>query len=204
MIPGRQRCHRGIRIRNCRQTPRRLRRDEAIEVLHGSSPALPFDPDQPLTAILLRPFETPIDPPEQPLAAALRERFRHVKYVQLGPKSNTAAYEAALELASDAPQLLLAIIVRPAAWHDFGLRPEQKAFRPTKSPANERTSCWHRSACRMPCRNYPEAAVRICTYSDVPVSQQALADFICGRREAAGRSVGSLNLRWLKRRHCGR
>jgi hypothetical protein len=25
---------------------------------------------------------------------------------------------------------------------------------------------------------YPEAAVRICTYSDVPVSQQAFVDFL--------------------------
>ena len=26
--------------------------------------------------------------------------------------------------------------------------------------------------------DYPDAAVRICTYSDVPVSQQALAEFL--------------------------
>jgi hypothetical protein len=30
-------------------------------------------------------------------------------------------------------------------------------------------------------QDYPHAAVRICTYSDVPVSQRALADFLVGR-----------------------
>ena len=150
---------------------------QAIEVLHGSSAVLPLNPDQPLTAILLRPFETRIDPPEQPLAAALRERFRHVKYVQLGPKSNPAAYDAALELASDASQLLLAIIVRPAAWHDFGLRPEQKAF--LDQATRERDDVVLASlGVPYVLEEFPEAAVRICTYSDVPVSQQALADFI--------------------------
>jgi hypothetical protein len=26
---------------------------------------------------------------------------------------------------------------------------------------------------------FPDAAMRICTYSDVPVSQQALAEYLC-------------------------
>lgn len=150
---------------------------QAIEILHGSSPALPLNPDQPLTAILLRPFETRVDPPEQPLATALRERFRHVKYVQLGPKSNAAAYETALELACDAPQLLLAIVVRPAAWHDFGLRPEQKVFLDQVTREREDVVL---ASLGVPyvLEEFPTAAVRICAYSDVPVSQQALADFI--------------------------
>ena len=98
----------------------------AIEVVGDSGrPALPFDPDEPLVAILLKPFETPIDPPEQPLAAALRERFRDVQYVQLGPKADAAAYEAARELAASAKQVLVAMIVRPAAWHAF--RPAARA-----------------------------------------------------------------------------
>ena len=94
----------------------------------AARPALPLDPDKPLVAILLKPFETPIDPPEQPLAAALRERFRDVKYVQLGPKADAAAFQSAGELARGAKQLLVAMIVRPAAWHAFGLRPEQRSL----------------------------------------------------------------------------
>jgi beta-N-acetylhexosaminidase len=150
---------------------------EAIEVFYGGPPALPLDPDQPLTAILLKPFETSIDPPEQPLAAALRERFRHVKYVQLGPQADTAAYEAALELAEGAAQLVLALVARPAAWHSFQLRPEQQAL--VRQVIRERDDVALASlGVPYVLQDYPEAAARICTYSDVPVSQQALAEFL--------------------------
>ena len=38
-------------------------------------------------------------------------------------------------------------------------------------------------------QDYPDAAVRICTYSDVPVSQQALAEF-SDWHVSAGRRAG--------------
>ncbi len=94
--------------------------------LVSSAPALPFNPNQSTVAILLKPFETAIEPPEQPLADELRKRFKTIKYAQLGPNSDSQAYEDAFELAKTADQLLIAIIVRPAAWHAFGLRPQQK------------------------------------------------------------------------------
>ncbi len=45
---------------------------EAAEVMGDAGALLPLDPKRPLVAILLKPFATAIDPPEQPLAAALR------------------------------------------------------------------------------------------------------------------------------------
>ena len=149
---------------------------DAIELKPESS-ALPLDPAKPICAILLKPFETPIDPPEQPLASALRERFQHVDYVQLGPKSDAAAYLAAKELSRSAPQLLIAMIVRPAAWHAFGLRPEQKEF--VQQLLRKRSDVVLASlGVPYALQDYPEAAAAICTYSDVPVSQQALAEFL--------------------------
>src|SRR6185295_16561274 len=98
----------------------------AIQVVCDSGrPTLAFDPDVPVVAILLKPFETPIEPPEQPLGAELRARFRDANYVQLGPKADVAAYESARELARGAKQLVVAMAVRPAAWHAYGLRPQQ-------------------------------------------------------------------------------
>jgi beta-glucosidase-like glycosyl hydrolase len=150
---------------------------DAVRVVETRRPLLPFDREKPLTAILLKPFETPIDPPEQPLAAALRERFRDVRYAQLGPKSEAVVYQAATKLARAASQLVMAMIVRPAAWHAFGLRPEQREF--VCSIIRERPEAV------LVCLgvpyaldDYPDAAMRICTYSDVPVSQQALADYL--------------------------
>jgi beta-glucosidase-like glycosyl hydrolase len=144
----------------------------------GGRPALPFDPNVPVTAILLKPFETPIEPPEQPLGAELRARFRDARYVQLGPTADAASYESARELARNAKQLVVAIIVRPAAWYAFGLKPEQAAY--------VRKLIGERNDVVLVClgvpsalEEYPEAAMRICTYSDVPVSQQALVEFLC-------------------------
>jgi beta-glucosidase-like glycosyl hydrolase len=139
--------------------------------------ALPFDPNVPVVAILLKPFETPIEPPEQPLGPELRARFCHADYVQLGPKADAAAYESARELARGAKQLTIAIIVRPAAWYAFGLKAEQAAF--------VRELVGARADVVLVClgvptalEEFPQAAIRICTSSDVPVSQQAFVDFL--------------------------
>jgi beta-glucosidase-like glycosyl hydrolase len=148
----------------------------AIQVIGGASAALPCDRDAPLVAVLLKPFETPIDPAEQPLAAALREHFREVQYLQLGPRSDAGAFEAAYQTARGAKQLLLAMIVRPAAWHTFGLRPEQKEF--VQRLTNGRDTILASLGVPYALNDYPQATVRICTYSDVPVSQQALAEFL--------------------------
>jgi hypothetical protein len=151
---------------------------DAIEVLGESGDtALPFKADMPLVAILLKPFETAIDPPEQPLASALRERFRNVKYLQLGPNSNGEAYAFARQLAENAKQLLLAMIIRPAAWHAFGLRDEQREFVRQLTQAR-RDVVMASLGVPYALQDFPDAAVRICTYSDVPVSQQALAELL--------------------------
>jgi beta-glucosidase-like glycosyl hydrolase len=151
----------------------------AIEIISGSgSAALPFKAGERTVGILLKPFETPIEPPEQPFGAALRERFQDSHYLQLGPRAEVAAYNSARELALEAKQALIAIIVRPAAWYAFGLKPEQKQF--------VRELLSRRSDVVLACLGvpsaldeFPDAAMRICTYSDVPVSQQALAEYLC-------------------------
>jgi beta-glucosidase-like glycosyl hydrolase len=149
----------------------------AIEIIGAeSSPALPFDRNEPLVAVMLKPFETPIEPPEQPLAAALREHFSQIEYFQLGPRADAHAFETAYQRARGAKQLLLAMIVRPAAWHAFGLKPAQSEF--VGKLTGERDAVLASLGVPYALEDYPNAAVRICTYSDVPVSQQALADFL--------------------------
>lgn len=151
---------------------------DAIEVTAtGDKFSAPFDRDKPVVAILLKPFETAIDPPEQPLAAALRETFAHATYIQIGPNADAQAYTSALQAAKDAPQLLLAMIVRPAAWHAFGLRPEQADFS-HQVIATRPDAILASLGVPYALQDFPDAAVRICTYSDVPVSQQALAQFL--------------------------
>jgi beta-glucosidase-like glycosyl hydrolase len=152
----------------------------AIKTLHSNRPALPFSADDKTAVILLKPFETAIEPPEQPLGAAVRELFRDATYVQLGPRSDEAAYRLAGDLARSAKQAVVAMIVRPAAWHAYGLRSEQVEF--VKSVIGERQDAVLVSlGAPYALDDYPNAAMRICTYSDVPVSQQALAEFLVGK-----------------------
>jgi beta-N-acetylhexosaminidase len=155
----------------------------AVEIVGSGNQAdlLPFDSDAPLVAVLLKPFQTPIEPLTQPLAAALREQFRQVKYLQLGPQADVADYEAAAYVVRDAPQLLVAIIVRPAAWYAFGLLPEQKEF--VQWVIGERAVVLASLGVPYALRDFPDAAVRICTYSDVPASQQALVDFVLAPKQ---------------------
>ncbi len=142
-----------------------------------------FKPDLPIGAVLLKPFETHLDPPEQPLAAALRGRFRVVTYTQLGPAADSAAFRAAEERLRDCSQLVIAVVVRPAAWHRFGLLPEQTAF-VHKLLRQHGGAVLASLGVPSVLEDFPEAAARVCTYSDVPVSQRALAEFLLTWRGA--------------------
>ena len=148
-------------------------------LLTDTRPAVRIDAAQSLVAVLLKPFATAIDPPEQPLATALRERFPHVTYLELGPGANDAQLAAARAAVLAAPQLLVAMIVRPAAWHAFGLLAQQAEF--VRSLTEERPTILASLGVPQALDDYPAAAARICTYSDVAVSPAALADVLLGR-----------------------
>ncbi|MGD9636190.1 MAG: glycoside hydrolase family 3 protein [Pirellulales bacterium] len=150
----------------------------AIEIGGRAQELIPLDPTKPLVAVLVKPFATAIDPPEQPLAAALRERFADVTYIELGPAANDAQFAAARAAALAAPQLVVAMIVRPAAWHAFGLLAHQADF--VRSLSAARPTIVASLGVSQALDDYPDAAVRICTYSDVAVSQQALAELLFG------------------------
>jgi beta-glucosidase-like glycosyl hydrolase len=149
----------------------------AVTVIDSSRSALPLDPEAATVVILLKPFESAIEPPEQPLGAAVRDRFRNVKYIQLGPRADEAVYRAASQATSDAKQIVVAMVMRPAAWHAYGLRPEQVEF--VRQLTSQRDDIVLASlGAPYELDDYPDAAVRICTYSDVPVSQEAFAEFL--------------------------
>jgi beta-glucosidase-like glycosyl hydrolase len=158
------------------QTAEQVARN-AIEVFNVNHAVLPLDREAATAVILLKPFETAIEPPEQPLGAAVRHRFRHANYAQLGPRADEAAYRMAREAALEAKQVVLAMIVRPAAWHAYGLRPEQIEF-VRRMTAERKGVVLVSLGAPYSLDEFPDAAMRICTYSDVPVSQQALVEFL--------------------------
>lgn len=160
------------------ETAREIAR-AAVEVRDSHDNLLPLDATKPLVAVLVKPFATAIDPPEQPLAAALRERLSNVTYIELGPAANDAQLAAARAAALAAPQLVIAMIVRPAAWHAFGLLAQQADF--VRSLIAQRPAIVTSLGVPQALEDYEAAAARICTYSDVAASQAALADVLLGR-----------------------
>ena len=148
----------------------------AIQQVACRQPLLPFSPSKSTAAFLLRPHQSHLDPPEQPLGAALREKFTDCHYCELGPQSTPDDYAAALTRARDAEQVVIAQVVKPAAWHRFGLLPEQDAW---LQQLTESRGCVLASlGTPEALEQYPAAGVRICAYSDVPGSQHALAEWL--------------------------
>lgn len=148
----------------------------AVEIMGNSKKLLPLSTDRSLLTVLLKPFETDLDLPEQPLAEELRKRFSQSTYFELGPNSNQAEVDGILAEAKNAEQVLVAMIVKPAAWHRFGLE-EKHANLLEKLLQHE---CCVLASLGTPesLKPFDEASAKICTYSDVPVSQTALAEAI--------------------------
>lgn len=151
----------------------------AIRVVGGQSPdSLPLSVKQSLGFVLCKPipaYGTELNVLEQ----QLRQRFPRLSFVLLGPDPSAADWGQAKQVVGESDQVVLAGVVKPAAWHRFGL------------PANQLS--WIREVClsrevTLVSLGVPEwlqdliplAKASVCTYSDVGVSQQALAEFLCG------------------------
>lgn len=146
----------------------------ATVVPKQTSDLLPFSSERSLCAVLVNPFPLPSNAEPPPLGKMLAEKFPRLDYFELGAEPSDDDLARIAELAASADQLLAAFVVKPAAWHRFGL------------PLRLRD--WlHGLVAKRPtviaCLGAPqgldplaEAPVQICTYSDVPVSQAALVE----------------------------
>jgi beta-N-acetylhexosaminidase len=144
-------------------------------VISGSDGGLlPFSTDRSLCAILVNPFPLPSNAEPPPLGDYLGECFPNVRYREVGADPSEAELNEIRQVALDADQLLAAFVVKPAAWHRFGLPPRLRDWLEQLATARPTVAA---------CLGAPQgleplaaAAVQICTFSDVPVSQQALVD----------------------------
>lgn len=132
--------------------------------------------DHEIFVVMLRPHQSHLDPPDQPFGQFMRQRFSRCEYRELRPDSTPDDYTTALKQAVDAEQIVVAMIVKPAAWHRFGLLPEQNHF--VRELVSRRDCTLASLGSPVPLEDYPNAGHRVCAYSDVFVSQEALADFL--------------------------
>lgn len=127
----------------------------------------------PVLAFLIKPFNTPLDPPEQPLAAALREALPHVRYEEITVDTDPAELDALLEVATSYRHVLLAPIVKPAAWHRFGLKDHHQAF--VEALIRQQPVVMASLGSPQLFNMVPETAAHVCVWSDMACSQRALA-----------------------------
>jgi hypothetical protein len=101
-----------------------------------------------------------------------------VTYREVGPGTDADARAAIVEEARAAKRVLVALVVKPAAWHAFGLPPEQQAF--VEALVGARPAVVASLGSPRVLESFGEAEARLCTFSDAPVAQRALADVLAG------------------------
>jgi hypothetical protein len=112
------------------------------------------------------------------LRAALGRYFHEIAYTEVEPDVPADQLDALLAEAVAAEQLVIAIIVKPAAWHRFGLTEGQQRL--VQSCIDRRSTVVASLGVPQVLDGYPAATARLCTFSDVPFSQRALADVLAG------------------------
>lgn len=138
----------------------------------GTHPTPLLTPAKSTTAILIKPFNLPTDPSEQPLAEAVRDAIARTQYFEFGPEPDEDLVAQCVAAAKQSEQVLLAIIAKPAAWHAFGINPAQQALVDQLTPL---PGCIVASlGVPTVLDPYRETHATACTLSDVPDSQRAL------------------------------
>ncbi len=152
----------------------------AITCLADDKKLLPFVKEKSLCAVLVRPHTSHMDPPRQPLGSALQELFPDCDYYDVTREPDSRLFARIMQTASQAEQLLAAMIVKPSAWHRFGLLPIQAEL--VKQLTSVRPCVLASLGSREALQVFEDAAVKLCTFSDVPVSQYALVRHLLARR----------------------
>lgn len=148
----------------------------ATQVYKNDISLLPLRADRSLCAILVNPFPLPSNADPPPLGRMLQDRFARVEYFEIGADPSAALLEQAAKSALAADQTVAAFVVKPAAWHRFGLPPALAAW--IAGLAERRPLV---AACLGPTQGLEPllaAAATLATFSDVPASQQALVDVL--------------------------
>jgi len=125
---------------------------------------------------LVRPHTTYNDPTQAPLETAFLKAFPDGEYIEINPESEDDDLQGLVEDAGRHSAVIVAAIVKPAAWHKFGLLPFQKQF---IRDLLDRHPVWL-AALGSPLllADFQDAAAGICVYSDVEPSMKALVRFL--------------------------
>ena len=151
----------------------------AVDLARGPLPADLGDGAGVLFVAFRRP-PLPIEPPALALEAAVAQRFPRAVYCELMPSPHTpdASVERVRALAKAARRVVLAPIIRPSAWHAFGLASREQALADDLAAHIPTTLLLLGD--RRGLAGFPRADSALVAHSDVPASQRALVDRLAG------------------------
>jgi hypothetical protein len=156
----------------------------AAVVVKNRDDLLPLSLQAELCAIFVNPFPLPSNADPPPLGELLRERFPKLTYFELGADPPDERLEEIGRIALGAEQLLAAFVVKPAAWHRFGLPPKLRDW--LGRLASQRPMIAACLGAPQGLEPLAHSGAQTCTFSDVPVSQRALVERLVSLSPANG------------------
>lgn len=152
----------------------------AVEVARGPLPDDLGDGSGVLVVVFRRP-PLPIEPPEMAMRAAVAQHLPAATYCELmpDPHGSDADVEEVRALARGARRVVLAPVIRPSAWHAFGLAAREGALADDIAAHTPTTLLLLGD--RRGLAGFPLAHSALVAYSDVAASQRALVERLVGR-----------------------
>jgi len=126
--------------------------------------------------ILVRPHTTYNDPTAAPLEKAFLGAFPDGVFFQVLPDTQDNELEDLMEQLGSFVNVIVAVVVKPAAWHKFGLLPGQAAF--VKEVSAKFPIFLVALGSPIVLADFEKIKVGICAYSDVEPTMLALVKYL--------------------------
>ena len=146
---------------------------KAIKVQKGSAVFCPGPQEAAHhLALYITPYRTRLDPTTTPVETALKEKYLGLNYVEVDAGTSDDEFKSILEQAQQSEGVLALVVSKPAAWHNYGLPDGLHQFVEQLTKLTPTTLVSLGDAHIL--KNYPSSVNQLCTFSDVPASQEAL------------------------------
>ena len=161
-----------------RQLAARVAR-EAIQIARGPLPDLGDGAGT--LVVLVKRAPLPNEPETMPMGGAVRRLLPGAVYRELEPthEDQDEVFDEIRLLAQDAERVVVATVVRPAAWHAFGLEARERRFAQRLMETRPTTLAVLGDARGL--RGFDACEAALVAHSDVAASQVAVVERLAGR-----------------------
>lgn len=159
----------------------------AVRVVDGRLDLLPLCPQDggsgETLVVYMTSHRTAQEERMPPLLAGLAARCPGITTWHFGPDADEGVQDLPA-VAQRHDRVLVALVAKPAAWQTFGLRtPQQQAV---EAIVRQQPTVLAALGSPVVLEAFPAAALRLCTFSDVPASQRALVLGLVGEAQIKG------------------